>query len=351
MKTVSLVTASCLLFCGSVANATVNYNGGWYLQVEPFYAKITDNLLTNSIFAVKVADPAIQGDFKEEYHKEAESQWAGYLELGYDFPSCTCNTYGIAIGYEFINLDHTSRIANDARNEAGLPVLAPAEFIDITDEATAKFSKAQSTFEQNLHTIDLLAKKHYYLANCSQLTMFGGIEYFQFKEDLKNQYDFHGDIEEVTVTNLYTIHFENRLNTIGPHLGAALVYPFGCGFGLTGQLAGSLLYGESKSSFHNFHHLSPDSVLGETTELSSFNHNDYTAHFVPVLSGKVGVNYQLKLRCVSLLLEAGYKGDRYYQAANDVAYQQLLAGDDINSTCNYQDVTVAGPYFSVTLHS
>lgn len=348
-KTIALSTA--LLMSVSAGALAVTNHGGWSLKLEPFYADITDTLLTNSIFAVKVADPEIQGDFKQQYHRNQDSDWGGYIELGYDFPNCYCSRYGIVLGYEFLDLNNHTKINNDARNHVGLPVLAPAEFIDITDEAGAKFAHAQTHFKQDFDKINLLAKRYLYFPNCSMVTLFGGLQYFHLRENLNNHYEFQGDIEDVTVTNLYDVHFDNKLDTAGPHLGARFDYLFYKRLGLNVEVAGSLLYGQSNSSFHNTYHLSPASTLGETTNLSSFNHNENTAQFIPALFGKIGLDYQFRCRCSTIVLEAGYKGERYFNAANDVAYQQLLAGDDINSNSNYQDISIVGPYFSVTLHS
>ncbi len=333
----------------STSASAINH-GGWYVKLEPFYADITDRLLTNSIFAIKVPDPAIQGDFKEQYHRDQRGDWGGYIELGFDFPNCYCSRYGVALGYEFLDLNNRTTVTNDSRTVAGLPVLAPAEFIDITDEAGAKFSHAQTHFKQEFDKINLLAKRYFYLPCCNTVTVFGGLQYFHLKENLNNHYEFHGDIEDVTVTNLYNVHFDNKLDTAGPHLGARWDYLFYKRLGVNIEVAGSLLYGESSSSFHNTYHLAPDSTLGETTNLSSLNHNENTVQFVPAIFGKIGIDYQLRCRCATLVLEAGYKGEHYFNAVNDVAYQQLLAGDDINSNCNYQDISIVGPYFSVTLH-
>lgn len=323
---------------------------GWSFELEPFYAKATDDLLTESLYAVKVADPAIQGDHRELYHRAFENDWGGRLAVGYTLPSCSNSNYGFSLAYTFFDNQDNRHIHNDNRNSAGRPVLAPAEFIDITEEGNARFSDVKSNLATNYSTIDLLAEKNIAFCQGSKLKFFGGFRYFHLNEDLHNHYEFVGDIETVRVTNVYDVRFENHLDTIGPEIGARGFYHLGSCFGLVGQLSGALLYGQANSEFNNEYHLAPTSALGDTTNLTSSTHLDDSAHFVPALSGKVAISYQGSFElCRSFTLEAGYRGDKYFNAANDTAYQQLLAGDDINSKCNYQNFSIAGPFLSLTV--
>lgn len=336
----------------TVALASASPHFGWFVEVEPFYAKATDTLLTPSIYAVKVADPAILGDHKQEYHLDLENSWGGRIALGYDFPYCSNSNYGLSVAYTFFDNDNSADVTNNNRNSAGLPVLAPAEFIDITDEASARFSIARSKLDQCYTTFDVLAHKNIVLCNGPLIKTFAGVRYFYLREHLHDYYEFRGDITGVRVENIYDVNVKNETRTIGPHIGAEIFYPVLNGFGVTGQLAGSLLYGQSNSEFHNAYHLSAGSALGDPVQLTSSNENDDAAHVVPAMSGKVGVVYQACLHhCSSLSIEVGYRGDKYFNAVNNVAYQQLLAGDDINSNSNYHDFDLSGPYFSVTFHS
>lgn len=323
---------------------------GWRVEVEPFLGLATDTLLTNSIFAVKVADPAIQGDSRILYHLDSDNDWGARLAFGYDFKNCPDSSYGWSLEYTFLNENNSRHITNNARSSAGRPVLAPAEFIDITDESSARFSNANTKFSQQYDTLDLVAEKKYFLCNCSIIKLFGGIRYFHYREELKNNYKFVGDINGVNVHNIYDVNFENQQDTIGPRVGADIFYHIINGFGITGQIATSLLYGKSQSEFHNSYSLTPDSDLGPATQLTSSNHLDDSAQVIPAVSGKVALAYQACFRSgYSIAIEGGYRGDWYFNAINDVAYQQLLAGDDINSNSNYQDLKLSGPYLSVTL--
>lgn len=344
----------CTLFGLLIAATSYAYTPrcGWYVDIEPFYAKATDTLLTNSIFAVKVADPAILGDYKKQYFLNLENSWGGRLALGYDFRCCGNACDGLSIEYTFFNHRNDKFINNDNRDSTGKPVLAPAEFIDITDESSARFSSAHSSLSQNYDTFDLLTHRRIFLRNCSVINAIGGIRYLHLQERLNDNYNFMGFIGATRVQNTYHVHFKNNLNAIGPNIGSQVYYYLGCGFGLTWQVSGSLLYGESYSEFKNSYILTPASDLGPETILTSSNHHDDACHIVPALSGKVAIAYQARLRnCSYMTFELGYRGDKYFNAANDVAYQQLLAGDDINSNSNYHDFDLSGPYFSVTFHS
>lgn len=348
LKYIVLPATFFLAINGSVSANWPCYRG--YIEIEPFYAKATDSLLSNSIFAVKVADPGILGDFKQEYPLDIDKSLGARIAVGYTFPNCGRKVYGLSLEYTFLNTDNDSNLQNNDRNIADKPVLAPAEFIDITDEAAARFSSASSKFDQHFATLDLLAHRFCRMNCYSRVNVFAGIRYFHLNEHLHNHYNFADFIEDVFVTNIYDVNFKNETDQIGPHVGAALTYPVYCGLSLTGQITGSLLYGESHSRFNNFYSLSPDSTLGETTLLSSFNHHENSAHFTPALSGKVGLSYQTCFnRCSTWVFEVGYRGERFFNAINDVAFQQLLTGDDVNSNSNYQDFDLSGPYAAVTV--
>lgn len=337
-------------------NASAYYQSpshcGWYGGIEGIYAKATDTLLTNSLFAVKVADPKILGDFKEEYHREPENSWGGSIFLGYDLPSCKKTYYGLLINYTFFHQHDTDFIKNDARDASDKPVIASAEFIDITDESGAKFSDARSKISYDFDTVDLLATKNKLLCN-SHLQVFTGIKYFHLREFLKNNYHFSGDIKDVSdIKNDYHVNFSNKSSGVGPELGGQASYFICNGLSLSAHLAGSLLFSESFSQFQNRYLLTPSSTLGDETNLTSKNSHKDTGRVIPALMGKVGIGYQARLRnCSYLEIEAGYRGEKYFHAADDVAYQQLLAGDDINSNSNYQDFDLSGPYVSITIHS
>lgn len=346
---------SALLLFSLTTTQAADFNGlhrcRCYLEIEPFYAKINDTLLTNGLFAVKVADPEIQGDFKAEYSLEPKGTWGGRIGIGYAFPGCTNAFYGLSLEYTYLNQDNSECIVNDARDHTGLPVLTPAEYIDITDQMSAKFSHACSRLKQKYDTVDLLAKKNCLLQNCAHFNLFAGIRYFHLNEQLQNHYFFKGDIENVTVSNIYDVNFSNDLDTIGPEVGAGIAYPFACNLSITGQLAGLLLYGQSKSQFNNAYRLSPQSALGDPTDLTSSYCHRHSAQVFPALSGKVGILLHAKVRqCATFEMEAGYRGDIYFNAADDVAYQHLLAGDDVFSKGNYQNIEVSGPYLCLTAH-
>lgn len=347
------VLGSLMLAMSSVKANSFNPNCyGWYFDIEPFYARLTDSLLTNSIVAVKVADPEIQGDFKQLYHLDLRGAWAYRFAVGYDLPAHDLNSYGASLEYTLYNHSDFATIINDSRNHTGLPVLAPAEFIDITDEASARFSQVHAKLRTRYETADLLAHKNIALNPCLKIKLIAGFRYLHLKEKLNNRYEFSGSIEDIPrVINQYQVAFDNDLNAIGPQIGTAVSYRLFDNFAIRGQIAGAFLYGEANSQFNNHYHLAPSSTLGEATTLSSSNHIEDTAHALPALSGKIGISYCLPLRCCStMLFEAGYRGEKYFKAIHDVAYQQLLAGDDINSSSNYQDFVVSGPYLSVSYH-
>jgi hypothetical protein len=349
-----LITTLFLLSTVSLSTVTVQaeerIHSGFFFEVEPFYGKATDTLLTNSIFALKTPDAAIIGDFKEEYHQNVRGKGGIDLAVGYDFRCTPDSSYGVYLEYTSLDQRNTRTIINNSLSSKQLPVLTSAEFIDITDEAGAKFSNVKTRFTQDYQTLDLNADKRYFFCQGSNIKIFSGIRYFYLREQLHNNYSFVGNLQGVNVSNLYQVHFKNKLNTVGPQVGGKIFYQFAGNFGITGQLAGSLLYGQSRSEFHNFYSRSPASALGPITSLRSANHLDNVSHLVPALSGKIGLAYQAYFNCTSALaVEVGYRGDEYFNAANDVAYQQLLAGDDINSNSNYQNFNVSGPYLNISL--
>lgn len=341
------------LLCVSSSSLAFFPRCGWYAEVEPFYVTVTDTLLTNSIYAVKVADPTILGDFKKQYFLNLDHDWGARIAFGYDMHCCPNYCDGLSVEYTTFDQTNRASVHNDNRTTAGLPVLAPAEFIDITDESSARFSDASSSLSQKFCTFDLLFHRILAMSHCLTVKTTAGVRYFALKEQLRNHYNFAGFIGPTFVNNIYNVNFKNELHSVGPQIGTKMNFYVANGFGISGELTGSLLYGESFSEFHNTYNLSPGTTpLGPATSLSSFNEHDDTGHVIPAVSAKIALTYQYFLpHCSYVNVELGYRGDRYFNAANDVAFQQLLGGDDFNSKSNYQDFDLTGPFLSVSFHS
>jgi hypothetical protein len=73
---------------------------------------------------------------------------------------------------------------------------------------------------------------------------------------------------------------------------------------------------------------------------------------VPGLSGKVGLAYRgVFCNCSSLVIEAGYRGDKYFGVAQDSSFVQFdNSGFNLDKDATHHDFSIAGPYISVSFH-
>lgn len=359
--------------------------GGWYIDVEPFYVTANDALLTKYPWAASVSTITSTTDtiaaLSEDvqfYNYHPEEQWGGRVALGYDFPSCDyCKYYGFSLEYTHFDYDLDGRVIFGTTSP-DLPPLR-ATFSGIIADDMKAFSNASGKLESQYDTLDLLAHKNV-IYGCSRVQFFVGARYLRLKEEANTVLgpssftDFFTGITPPvalgTINAEDRASFQNRFNGAGPRLGANVVYSFGSGFSLNGEIAGNLIYGESRSNFDERLVLSEDFLpdFGGVTLLSTeeIHHGgDNSSRFVPGFSGKIGISYTAVFCNQShLTIEIGYRGDKYFGVSDTSALIQGIAlGEQLTNTqfitsssealnkANYQDFEFTGPYLNFTYHT
>lgn len=376
----------------AIAQPSQGRCGGWFVEVEPFYVRAHDTLLTDYPYAVSFTEEftgvgedigaSTSREVTRFYHIDPEYQWGGRVAVGYDFASCDpCNYYGISLEYTHFDHDQDDSVHFPVDLTSSFP---PTLRAVVTGTATLDdfFADARAKLDTQFDTVDLLARKTTTYCGGTTLRYFAGVRYLRLEEKLDVDYgpttfiEFTNDVPpptplpESTITTVDRVHFKNEFNGAGPRIGANIFVPVGCsGFGITGQVAGNLLYGESHSNF--------DEVLVETeidlptvgtashegTE-EVHHHEHDTDRFIPGLSGKVGIAYTATFcNCSSFTIEVGYRGDKYFGVSDanalvhSIGIGEELAngpyiGDNqgLNKDATFHDFEFSGPYLTLTYH-
>lgn len=391
IKKLSYSLLALTLTAGVASTAQASYNGGyarcggWYVSAEPFYERVTDTLFSRLSYSdTSFFDTSVTGnrlghlELSDRYNSiSQDDKWGFRVAVGYDFPSCNpCNNYGASLEYTHFNAENSNN--TDAsfvfNNTTGIfsgsiitPLISPL-FNAISSSNSGidviGFTEANASFRTNYDTVDLLAHKNIFLRNCSTAQFFVGARYLHLKEEYRTNFEFPGfvgtfdDVAFSIPSAEDHLRFNNKFDGIGPRIGANAFYNIAGGFGVTGELAGELLFGQVHSDFsENL------SVAATTSEFDIFStpavsdefRNDQhdTNIVVPGLSGKVGLAFRTSFcNCTTLSIELGYRGDKYFGVADNAAFTESL-----NNTVNtikdakFHDVSFTGPYLSVTVHA
>lgn len=369
LKKKSLSLGSLLLATSitQVAHATViqdqcvRQHGGWYVEVEPFWARAKDSLLTTLPFAetnINEFEFTPTGTFSSRDNRahtfDSDYEWGYRVAVGYDFPSCTCCTYGFSLEYTYHKAEDDRHIGPFV-NSDGAPALF--SFFSFFGPDT---TNADANYDFKYYAIDLLGHRTSTICNCVDLQFFAGARYVRLKEDhhrhlfvpdelVDDAFDTGSD-----VSDFFSDH-KTRFDGVGPRVGFNVFYQFAHGFGLVTEAAGNLVFGCSDSeyseSISEFFSLGDDDV--GVFEGTHHNKVDRHANVVPGLSGKVALAYRATFRnCSSLAIEAGYRGDKYFGIADHSTIVFPDAFDEgFNKDGVYHDYDLSGPYISISFHA
>lgn len=350
-----------------VAEATVlqdqkvRQHGGWYAEVEGFHAKAADSLLSTlpfastDLFILPIVTASTVFTSTDHVIHTFHPEWnCGYrLALGYDFPSCSCCTYGFS-------LEYTHHKVDDDRHLRGFinPNFLPA-LDDFYGNFDADATAADASYDFKYHSIDLLGHKNFTVCNCVDVQLFAGARYSRIKEDLHRHLfvedEFIDDVLGAGFTASDFIHdYDSKFNGLGPRVGFNAFYQVACGFGLVTEFATDLLFGYSDSSFfeRNIDTNLVDGTLLVDEDVTHV-HQDHNANVVPGLSGKVGLAYHATFRnCSSLAVELGYRGEKFFGALD---HSSLVFPVDFDAGFIkdgvYHDYSISGPYLSISFHA
>lgn len=348
--------------------------GGWYASLEGFHGHAHDTLLSKLPFALEQGfgeNGSGEGDETFNFfHINPDKAWGWRAAVGYDFPSCTCDNYGFSL--EYTHFDHgddghvnklnSEVIGDDEINPFIFPILSSA------DKEDSFFDVANAHLNTRYDTLDVLGHKNIVACNL-QLQVFGGVRYLRIRENYDVHYgptEFFFEGEGETEGFDDNVNFNNRFNGIGPRVGANMFYNVYCGFGVAGELAGSLLFGRNESDLNEaFLERSFDEEFeSEGQFIHNHHHDNDWDYVVPGISGKVALAYKTCFcNNASLQVELGFRGDKYFNVIDNSALVQSLniaqivrqgqffncdAFLDKNAT--YHDFSIAGPYLAVTYH-
>jgi hypothetical protein len=84
----------------------VKQHGGWYVEAKGFDARMHESLFSSFPFAeseISTVNSAIDGTVTSKiitdslYHFNPKERWGWSAALGYDFPTCSCCAYVVAL--------------------------------------------------------------------------------------------------------------------------------------------------------------------------------------------------------------------------------------------------------------
>jgi hypothetical protein len=334
----------------------VRQHSGFYIEGEGFDTRANETLFSDFPFAesnvLATTGTSSTTDHTQFHHFDPCEKWAWRAAVGYDFPSCTCCAYGFSLEYTYFYKNNRRHLA---------------DFISSTFEPALSFpggaaagggsTNADASLNFRYNAIDLLGHSNCTFCNCLDVQFFAGARYVNFGETFRDHLFVAPDLiptvfENGTAFFDDTIYFNNRFNGVGPRVGFNVFYQVACGFGLVTEAAGDLVFGTSRSTLHRLESelfpLAP--AMTVITAIENPLHRQGRA--VPGLSGKVALAYRAVFcDCSSLVVEAGYRGDKYFGLAHDTAFVQF---DDFiasfSKDANYHNFSISGPYISITYH-
>lgn len=334
---------------------------GGYGDFEIFYAQATDSLLTNFSYGYVSSDRMVVN--QDEYFRnyffiiKPSYQWGFRAAVGYDFPSCDpCANYGVSLEYTHFrqkNSDKTPRFNATGEDERQI---VPLALID--SPRGILYSEGNADFETKYSTFDALAHKNILLNNCSNVQLFAGIRYLYLRENYDAGYGINPIPSQGSNPILAEAHFENRFDGVGPTVGTNVFYSLCGGFGISGQLAGSLLGGQSNSEYQS--HLFADFGVPDAFYDTVNTHPNSTL-IVPGVGAKLALAFKAKLcNGGDVGIELGYRGDKYFGVLNQSALVESLEVPDgtlavggnqkFNKDATYHDFSFKGPYLNVSVH-
>lgn len=365
LVTLFVSTAVCVSAQAAVQDMKKAKCGGFYAELEPFYARSSDSFLNTTPFAWSDASTFEIGPASilrnKFYSFDPDWNWGVRIGIGYDYPSSECCNYGVALDYTYFDSRDNQRVNGIFDTEIDLPI-EPALYPYISNQSPDElaFTNVDANLKERYHTLDLLAYRNTLACNCINLQFFTGARYFKLTEEFNE--NFYVDAQFLDSTPFLgdraSFRFKNNFDGVGPRVGVNGFYPLACNFGINVQFAANLIYGCSQSQYHASQE---DFNLGLVTERAEVNSvSNSKAHFIPGLSGKVGLSYRLAFNncsCSSMSVELGYRGDKYFNAAETAAVSRVTSDRPSDgytpisaSDGPYADFDLTGPYLNISFH-
>lgn len=336
----SIISAG--LFSSIQANDKLNvtvpcFAGGYTACLGGLYIRPSVPALDYVIFIPDFTDPG--------FHRTVRSvnpdyEWGLTASASYLLPGTGSDLVFTFASFSRTTFDDSSHLADG--NEL-VAMLTDFDATQFTVPGVTSNVSANAKAHFNYQTYDLTLGQHLLVGCKTHFRIYGGVRYINLNQRLNANY-FHelsifgvGSSEELFLTSQRT-----NFKGIGPRLGIYSCYELGCGFGIVGDLATSLLIGESDSHFSQF-----ATFLDGTTATIRFNNPDVDK-IVANLTGRLGLAYIHPLNAyISYKIEAGYLVEHYY----DTVYRYSAASTTLlgHATDQCFDTSFDGPYISVVV--
>jgi hypothetical protein len=367
-----------ILAAGTIMSADARpyrHCGGWYVELEGFHARASDTLLSNLPYAVTE-------DFEDSFlaslrswHVDPDETWGYRIAVGYDNPSCTCDYTGFTLEYTRWDHEEHDSIVNaiEEIDVEGTPVTSGAiDYVPISSfssvlglGARMNYTDASARHDIDYETLDFLGHKHKICPCYVDLDCFVGVRLIDLDQRYHAHYfvnaEFLDDFPQDFVPEDH-IHIKSEFEGIGPRVGVNAFYCIGGGFGVSGELAASLLFGTTDSHYQEIFTLN-DTIADDDLQYEYHEDHSDKAQIVPGLSGKVALAYRGNvLGCYKVDIELGWRGDKYYDIAQHSALVQAASGTNdlvlperssernFDKHAHYHDFAIEGPYASISFH-
>lgn len=313
------------------------FSGGYTACIGGIYLRPSVPALDYVVFIPDFTDPGFQRTVRSV---NPDYEWGFTASASYLLP-CTGNDLVFTFStFSRNSFDDSSHLADGNELIATLTDFDATQFTvpGVTSDVSAN---AKAHF--NYQTYDLTMGQHVLVGCNTQLRIYGGLRYLNLNQRLNANY-FHelsifgvGTSQEFFLTSQRT-----NFKGIGPRLGIYSCYELGCGFGIVGDLAASLLAGESDSHFSQF-----ATFLDGTSATTRYNNLDVDK-VVANLTGRLGLAFIQPLNaCISYKIEAGYLVEHYYDAV--YRYSSVSTTFLGNATDQCFDTSFDGPYLSLVI--
>lgn len=249
----------------------------------------------------------------------------------------------VSLDWLHVNNSESASVTSDGTNSSAAPPWAfgpEAQFGGLSANGTAKF---------NIDNGNILFSHLINIGSHIQIEPFVGINAAELKEDLTSTYTGIDPNHSNTPYSI-TSYEDSKFTGLGPHAGFDGTYFITDHFGITTEMAGSLLVGTMKSTT-NF----DASGYSNPTEVHTALADQSRTQIVPELNAKLGVTYLIPFKSGSdLSIQAGYMFMTYINGINQVVPTQSVA-DSFNtgvvaldtSENQESDLYLNGPYVTL----
>lgn len=207
------------------------------LQYAAIYNSASDNSVPN------VSLTSSNAEFKSPSFKDN----FGYrLRLNYDNP-CECLEYGVTyFHYNTSATNHVAVIPTSFSSSIGSSQTGLTMLFSNFNGSQNGLDLCSAHLKLNIDMVDFDIGNTFCWNNCVEFRPFIGLRYAKVDQKFKIIGSSNGSVErQQDIVSVSSVYLGNDFEGIGLHAGLDLDWRLGCGFGLYGNCAGSILYGHN----------------------------------------------------------------------------------------------------------